>query len=79
MTFRRSIAVDGRHPFHCIASIKDVQVRGNEGQERFYVKVQYSIYPYEFSDLRSSYWSAMESHIKFHARSPPGWLSYCQL
>ena len=43
MAFRRAIPVNGL-PFHCIESIKDVQVKGTEGQEKVFVKVQKAMY-----------------------------------
>ena len=44
MEFRQSVILTS-HPFHCAVSVKDVQVRGNEGQEKVFVKVQHAIYP----------------------------------
>ena len=68
MVFQRSIAVDGLHPFHCIASIKDVQVRGNEGQEKVFVKVQHAMYPNRPSEHQSSDWSVMENRTLIFMR-----------
>ena len=43
MTINRDIQVDGR-PFHCAESITDVQVKGNEGEEKIYIGVERLIY-----------------------------------
>lgn len=51
MRFNQDIQVDG-HPFHCAESIADVQVKGNEGEEKIFVRVERTIfagrYPGEF-------------------------------
>ena len=43
MTINEDIQVDGR-PFHCAESITDVQVKGNEGEEKIYIGIERVIY-----------------------------------
>ena len=43
MTFNQDIQVDGS-PFHCAELITDVQVKGNEGEEKIYIGIERVIY-----------------------------------
>ena len=44
MTFLQDIPVNG-DPFHCTETISDVQVKGKEGEEKIYVRVERRIFP----------------------------------
>lgn len=43
MTFNEDTQVDGR-PYHCAESITDVQVKGNEGEEKIFVGIERLIF-----------------------------------
>ena len=54
MTISRDIQVDGR-PFHCAESITDVQVKGNEGEEKIYIGIERLLFAGHYpGDLRGS-------------------------
>lgn len=44
MAFLSEIPADGQ-PYHCTESIDDMQVKGNEGEEKIFVRVKRMIYP----------------------------------
>ena len=44
MVFLQDIEVKG-HPYHCIESIADVQVKGREGEEKVFVRVERIVFP----------------------------------
>lgn len=44
MNFRQGIQADGR-PYHCNESIADVQIKGKEGEEKVFVRVERAIFP----------------------------------
>lgn len=44
MVFLQDIEVTG-HPYHCSESIADVQVKGREGEEKVFVRIQRIVFP----------------------------------